>query len=202
MSSLDHPSRMRAFDPHVIGGREAGAWVAYYRRRWGRFLLYAVGMVRAGFALPWPHTVYGAWLVLRANQLWAPQTGNDPDGARRCMRRFYRLVTRHHRESFDVTEAARLEVEWWRVHRETQYHAGADVADDVVDALAALYLHVYGAAPDAVRRAARERAAAMAISDRWVRDGRDPASPVLADERAALVRSYAALLTAVHPTEG
>jgi len=197
--SREDPSRARAFDPRAVGRRETGAWVAYYRRQWGRFLLYAIGMVRAGFALPWPHTVYGAWLVLRANQLWAPQTDNDPDGARRCMRRFYRLVTRHHHQSFDVTEAARLEVEWWRVHREAQHHDGAEA--DLVDALAALYAHVYGVTPDAVRLAARERATAMAISDKWVADGRDPDSPVLADERAALVRSFAALLAAVHTTE-
>jgi hypothetical protein len=31
-----------------------------------------------------------------------------------------------------------------------------------------------------------------------VQDGRDPASPALGEERAALVRSYAALLAAVH----
>jgi hypothetical protein len=198
MSHLKQPSGMRAFDPRAIGGREAGAWVAYYRRQWGRFLLYAVGMVRAGFALSWPRTVYGAWLVLRANQLWAPQTGNDPAGARRCMHRFYRIVAHHHDESFDVTEATRLEVEWWRVHREAQHHDGAQA--DLVDALAALYAHVYGVAPDAVRLAARERAAAMAIADKWVEDCRDPQSPVLADERAALVRSYAALLAAVHTT--
>jgi hypothetical protein len=198
MSQLADPSGMRAFDPRAIGTREVGAWVSYYRRQWGRFLLYAVGMVRAGFALSWPRTVYGAWLVLRANQLWAPPTDNDPAGARRCMRRFYRLVSRNHGESFDVTEAARLEVEWWRVHRETQYHDGADL----VDALAALYAHVYGVAAGTVRLAARERAAAMAISDKWVDDGRDPASPVLADERDALVRSYAALLAAVRTIEG
>ena len=39
----EHPSGMRAFDPRAIGRRECGAWVSYYRRQWGRFLLYAVG---------------------------------------------------------------------------------------------------------------------------------------------------------------
>lgn len=192
----EHPSGMRTFDPHAIGRRECGAWVTYYRRQWGRFLLYAIGMVRAGFALPWPHTVYGAWLVLRANQLWAPANDNDPEGARRCMRRFYRLVTRRHGEDFDTAEAARLEVEWWRAHREAQHHDGGDA--ELIDALTALYAHVYRVPPDTVRLPASERAAAMTISDKWVADGRDPASPALLDERAALVRSYAALLAAVH----
>ncbi|HEY7594026.1 MAG TPA: hypothetical protein VH969_12815 [Actinophytocola sp.] len=198
MSHPGRPSAMRAFDPRAVARRECGAWVTYYRRQWGRFLLYAIGMVRSGFALSWSRTVYGAWLVLRANQLWAPASGNDPEGARRCMRLFYDLVTRDHRESFDTVEAARLEVEWWRAHREAQHHDAGDAA--LVDALTELYAHVYRVPPDTVRLAASERAAAMAISDKWVADGRDPQSPALGDELAALVRSYAALLAAVHHT--
>jgi hypothetical protein len=38
----------------------------------------------------------------------------------------------------------------------------------------------------------------MRHSDRWVAEGCDPASPLVPEERAALVRSYAALLAAVH----
>lgn len=189
---------MRAFDPRAVGRRECGAWVAYYRRQWARFLVFAVGMVRSGFGMPWPRTVRGAWLVLRANQLWAPATGNDPDGARRCMRRFYELVAQTHGESFDTTEAARLEVEWWRVHRESQRNLPETADPELTETLAALYAHVYRVPAESVRAAATERALAMAISDRWVADGCDPASPALDGERAALVRSYAALLAAVH----
>lgn len=189
---------MRSFDPRQIGRLECAAWVAYYRRRWGPFLVAAVGMVRAGFRLPWPRTLYGAWLVLRANQLWAPVPDNDPDGARREMRKFYALVAGTHGETFDLTEAARLEVEWWRVHRYLQRDAPEEDAAPLVDALAALYAHVYRIGAADARPAAAERAAAMRISDRWVDAGRDPDSPALAAERAALVRSYAALLAAVH----
>ena len=32
---------------------------------------------------------------------------NDPDGARRTMRRFYALVARTHGETFDIDQAAR-----------------------------------------------------------------------------------------------
>jgi hypothetical protein len=112
------------------------------------------------------------------------------------MRQFYALVASAQRESFDADEAARLEVEWWRVHRFRQRDAPAEAASAVGDALTALYAHAYGA--DAVRLAAAQRALAAQISDRWVEDGGDPTSRALWDERAALVRSYAALLAAVH----
>ena len=42
------------------------------------------------------------------------------------------------------------------------------------------------------------RAEAMDVSDRWVEAGSDPENPLLAEERALLVKSYAALLAAVH----
>jgi hypothetical protein len=86
------PNAMRSVDPRRVGGLECTAWVTYYRREWLKFLRAAVGLTRHTFALPWSATLRGAWLVLRANQLWAPYPDNDPDGARRCMEGFYRLV--------------------------------------------------------------------------------------------------------------
>ena len=191
------PNAMRSFDPRRVGRLECTAWVTYYRREWWKFLRAALGLTRHTFALSWPATLYGAWLVLRANQLWAPYPDNDPDGARRCMQRFYSLVKRRHHERFDVVEAARLEVEWWRAHRELQREHGGDEAV-LADALAALYSYVYGVPRADVALAAQQRALAMRHSDRWVDEGCDPDSPLVHEERAALVRSYAALLAAVH----
>jgi hypothetical protein len=188
---------MWEFDPVPLGAYEADAWVAYYRRRWARFLYAAVRMVRAGFVLSWPRTVEGAWLVLRANQAWAPFPDNDPDGARALMHRFYALVADAHGERFDAGEAARLEVEWWRVHRVLQRETPEAGNAALVDALAALYAHLYGTPTDAVRTAAAHRAEAMRISDAWVADGRDPASPAIAAERNELIKGYAALRAVV-----
>jgi hypothetical protein len=161
------------------------------------FLRAALGMVRVGFAMSWPRTVYGAWLVLRANQLWAPYPDNDPDGARAAMRRFYALVVRTHDEPFDVDEAARLEVEWWRLHRYLQREDPQAGLDGLTGALAALYAHVYRVPVETVREAAAHRAHAMVVSDRWVAAGCDPDSPDIAAERDALTRGYQALRAAV-----
>ena len=189
---------MRSFDPVRLGGMECDAWVAYYRRQWARFLRAAVGMVHEGFGMPWTSTVQGAWLVLRANQVWAPYPNNDPDAARQLMRTFYALVTRTHGETFDVEEAARREVEWWRAHRELQReHTGG--MDSLVSALTDLYSHVYGVPPATVREAARLRAEAMQTSDEWVAADCDPTSPLIESERSELVDSYTSLLAAVRP---
>ena len=169
-------------------------WVAYYRREWVRLLRAATALVRRCFALPWPATLRAARLLLRANRRWAR---DDADGARRSMQRFYALVARRHGLALDAERAAELELEWWRAHRAREYGADGG-ASPLVEALVALYAHVYDVAPGDVRRAAEQRAQAMALSDGWVGDGCRRDSPLLAQERAALVRSYAALLAAVH----
>jgi hypothetical protein len=149
---MTDPGPLRSFDPVRVGRLECDAWVAYYRRQWPRLLLVSVLLVHRAFRLDWPRTLHGAWLVARANQLWAP----DPDAL-----------------------------------------TGLDT-DPLVTALARLYAYLYRTDEEAVRPAARLRAAAMDLSDRWIDEGRAPDSPLIPAVRATLVRSYAALLAAVH----
>ncbi|GAA1577756.1 MULTISPECIES: hypothetical protein [Kribbella] len=185
-----------SFDPVLVGNRETDAWAAYYRHEWPAFLTAAVGMVAAAFGMPAHRTLAGAWCVLRANQAWAPYPGNRPDAARAYMRRFYEHVALSGALSLEPVEAARLEVEWWRVHREHQ-HSQDVTEEELVAALVDLYSYVYCVERDAVRRAAQRRVDAMDLSDRWVRAGCDRDNPLLAAERRTLVASYAALRTAV-----
>ena len=188
----------RSFDPNRVGQLETVTWVSYYRHEWLRFLRAAVLVTRHAFGLSWPETIRAAWLVLRANQLWAPQVDNDPDGARRAMERFYALLKRKYDERYDPHLAATLEVDWWRIHRDHQRDGSQLTEQSLIDALGRLYAYAYGVSEESVRLAAEQRALAMRLSDRWVHEGRDLDSPLVADERAALVRSYAALLAAVH----
>ncbi|TCC65713.1 hypothetical protein E0H73_01915 [Kribbella pittospori] len=186
----------RSFDPVVVGNRETDAWAAYYRHEWRSFLSASVGMVAAAFGMSPRRTLAGAWFVLRANQLWAPYPDNQPDAARAYMRRFYELVAQDGELPLDPARAARLEVEWWRIHRAHQ-HDDAVTTDQLAAALVDLYSYVYDADPEAIRPAALKRVEAMDLSDRWVRAGCDHDDPLLAAERRALVASYAALRKAV-----
>src|SRR5256886_14465544 len=183
---------MRDFDPVRLGNAETDAWVGYYLRKWGLVLRASVTMVRVGFGMSWPDTLRGAWWVLRANQLWAPFPDNDPDGARAYMRRFYALVARTSHENFDVDEAARLDVEWWRVHRVLQHAERGAGIGLLVDAFTALYAHVYSVPLPAVREAAEGRGGGTQVSDRGGADGGDPASPAVAQGGAGRVSGYTA----------
>jgi hypothetical protein len=165
---------------------------SYYRHEWRPFLAASLRLVAEGFDLGRRHTVLGAWLVLRANQAWAPYPDNDPDRARELMRRFYELVARTGQLELDALEAARREVEWWRIHRVHQRESGL-TEDDLAAAIASLYEYVYGLPNTAVADAARLRVRAMAMSDEWVATGCHRADPLLAQERRTLVASYSSL---------
>lgn len=186
----------RSFDPVRLGRQETAAWAAYYRRDWRAFLVAAVGMVRTGFGTDPVHTVVGAYHVLRANQLWAPYPGNDPDGARASMRRFYALMVEDQGVDVDPVRASELEVEWWRLHRERQLDPEVS-AEALVQSLVDLYSYVYAASPEDVREAAQYRVDAMDLSDAWVKAGCHLDDPRLAQERRALVASHSALRRAV-----
>jgi hypothetical protein len=207
--SVGAPTRLRSFDPERVADLEYQVWVGYYRRQWHRVLIASVGLVRVGFGMNWYRTLYGAWLVLRANQLWAPYPDNDPKRAQACMRRFYALVTLAYGDPANPAKAAELEVDWWRVHRDGQHRHqhqhGAHAIDDeapaeeeLVESLTRLYSYLYSEPEAALRPAAVHRARAMDLSDQWVRQGCRPDSGLLPLEHAALVRCYAALLAAVH----
>jgi hypothetical protein len=189
----------RDFDPDALADAEYAGWVAYYRRQWLPFLGAALRMVRVGFGLSWLRTFRGAWFVLRANQAWAPYPNNHPDRAREYMQRFYALVVRDGGLRLDPVEAARREVEWWRVHRIHQREDGV-TEDDLVAALVDLYSYVYDISAESVEAAARARVRAMDHSDAWVAGGRKTDDPLLAQERAALRESYRALRAAVGET--
>jgi len=186
----------RDFDADGLAKAEFDGWVGYYRREWRKVLAASVRMVRLGFGMPWSKTLRGAWFVLRANQLWAPYPQNDPIGARNYMRRFYELVAEDGQMGFDPGKAAKLEVEWWRVHRLHQ-REGEAVEDNLTSALVELYSYVYGVAPETVRDAALHRVIAMRHSDAWVQAGCQLDDPLLTEELDELQRSYAALLDAV-----
>ncbi len=185
----------RTFDPVDLARLESAAWIGYYRREWFRVLAASVGLVRCGFALSWPKTLWGAWLVLRANQLWAPYPDNDPEGARILMTKFYALVGGGDTE-FDPRRAARLEVEWWRVHRDLQHGDSSNPAE-LGSAVAALYAYTYARPIADVRESGELRAEAMRLCDRWVEAGRDLGDARVPAIGRTLLRSYRSLRTAV-----
>ena len=189
---MDSP--LRRFDPRRLAHYEKENYVAYYQKNWLRLLQVSVGMIKEAFGFSFLQAVYGAYLVARGEIAFAPFPDNDIPRAEAYMRRFYQFLKQTHGETFDVQRAAKLEVNWWIIHR--RLFANPE-NDDLVEALAALYAESYGVDVARVRPAAQQRALGMLYSDQWVRAGKSLESPLLAQEEEALFQSYVLLKQAI-----
>lgn len=190
---MNKASPMRNFDPRQVAYYEKESWVAYYQRRWFRLLRLLIGLIRSTFGLSLLQAIYISIPSTRAQIAFAPQD-NDVPKAIEQMRRFYAYIKKVHHEDFDPAEAARLEVNWWVVHRK---HFGHSDHPEVIEAVATLYASAYQVSIDRVRVAATHRAQAMIYSDAWVVSERDPNSPLLKQEEEELYKSYASLREAI-----
>jgi hypothetical protein len=186
--------RLPHLDPAALARYEKDNYVAYYRKDWLKLLRVSIGLVKESFGLNWFQAAYGAYLVARAEIAFAPFPENDLPLATAYITRFYNFIQRVHHADFDPAHVAKLELNWWSVHRKC--FGNADNGE-LVDALAALYSEAYEIEPGKVREAARLRAAGMLFSDLWVNAGKPVASPLLLQEEDALLRSYKALKSAL-----
>lgn len=185
---------MATFDPRKVARYEKDNWVAYYRKDWLTLMRVSVGMVKETSNLNLFQAIYAAYLVARAEIAAAPFPNNDIPHAEAYMRRFYSLIKNAHHAEYDVAEVARLEVNWWVVHRRL---FGKSDNPELIDAVADLYAATFRVPKDKLGDAARHRALAMVHSDRWVNEGRVIDSPLLVQEEEELFQSYKALRDAV-----
>lgn len=188
----DNP--MRNFDPRKVAYYEKENYVAYYQKDWQKLMRVSVGLVKESFALSLWQAIRGASFVARAEIAFAPFPNNDVPKAEAYMRRFYQMIKDIHHEDFNVERAAHLEVNWWIVHRKS---FGNAENQELVDALANLYIEAYGVDSPKLKESARERALGMLYSDLWVNAGKPQNSPLLVQEEAALYKSYLLLKEAI-----
>jgi len=146
-------------------------------------------LTRGQFGLSLPRALVASYLATRAQMAFARQ-GERGGGAEAFMRRFYRHVREPVGGRYDPRRAAELEVRWWVIHRERDQHPDRSA---LTAALAASYAEVHRVPVGRVAAAADFRAHAMDVSDRWVRDGKAPDSPLLGEIAELLVASYRAL---------
>ncbi len=185
---------IRNFDPRKVAHYEKENYVAYYQKDWLKLLRVSVGLVKESFGLSWMRAIYAAYLVARAEIAFAPFPDNDVPKAEAYMQRFYQFLKDIHHEDFDVTHAAKLEVNWWVAHRKL---FGNAENHELVEALKNLYAEAYRVESAKVHEAASLRAKGMLYSDLWVNEGKPVSSPLLAQEEETLYQSYLALKKAI-----
>jgi hypothetical protein len=186
-------SPLTAFDPEAVGRQEQRAWQAYYLHQWPQLFDLMLRMTRSAFGLSLPQAVYASYLNTQAQVVWSRQGAAD-GLAEAYMLKFYEYVREPVGGTYDSVKAAKLEVQWWAIHRNRdQYPDHAALAH----ALADTYAEVYRLPAERLLPAGEARAAAMDLSDRWNREGKDPNSPLLEEIATLLVQSYRSLSEAV-----
>ncbi|MCC7370746.1 MAG: hypothetical protein IT306_20160 [Chloroflexi bacterium] len=193
--SVPGRSALAGFDPRTVGRLEQRAWVQYYLQQWPGLLDSMIRMLRSAFGLSLSQAVYAGYVNTQAQVVWSRQGAQD-GLAEALMRDFYAYVREPIGGRYDVERAARLEVNWWAVHRNREQYPDRSA---LAQALAETYAEVYQRPAAELLPAADARAAAMDLSDRWNREGKDPDSPLLAEIARLLVESYTLLSEAVGP---
>ncbi len=171
---------LRQFDAHAVARLETDMWRSYYDHRALRLFSGLATLLRTQYHLPLWRSYLGAWHAARAAVVFQRGLGRgDYFRALPDIRAFYRLIRRGSDVPFDVDQVARLELEWWIVHRESARHPAGDLERALADLQAALYREPAdrferhaGARAQAMRlRDARAAAGAVSPAD-WQRIGR------------------------------
>jgi hypothetical protein len=149
---------LRDFQPDEVGRLETAMWKSYYEKADVRLFRELAVLLQEQYDLPVLRSHVAAYHAARAAVVF--QRGHNrgeyelalPD-----LEAFYSAIAKASVQRFDVPRAARLELEWWIVHRERANHPPGDLTRSLAELQAELY-HVPAAS---FTEHARERAEAM-----------------------------------------
>jgi hypothetical protein len=155
-------SRMRGFDPNEVARLETAMWRSYYDKQQLRLYNQMTELLRSQYNLPFIRSNTVAYQAARAAFVFkGGHNRQEYEKALPYLVSFYAAIRNVSDIPFDVERAARLELEWWIIHRERDKHQSGDLAR----ALAALSSELYQMPAERFTVHARLRAEAMTIRD-------------------------------------
>ena len=159
---------VREFDADEVARLETAMWRSYYSRERVKLFGQLAELLRTQYRLPFWRSNAVAYRAAKAAFVFKDGRGRaDYERALPDLESFYRSIRAVSDTDFDTARAARLELEWWIVHRERRAHAPGDLDR----ALADLQAELYRIPPERLAEHARLRAEAMAIRDTKAEQG-------------------------------
>ncbi len=155
-------TNIRQFDADEVARLDTAMWRSYYGRERLRLFLELAEVLRSQYRMPFVRS--NAVAVKAAKAAFVFKDGKsraDYEKALPDLVSFYAEIRAVSSTPFDVEKAARLELEWWIIHRERDRHD----PNDLVVALAELAGEVYQQPAGDFLEHARLRAEAMTIRD-------------------------------------
>ena len=155
-------AHLREFDAQETGRLETAMWRSYYDKERLALFRQLSQMLRQQFNLPLARSNAVAYQAARAAFVFKEgKTRDDYEKALPYLRNYYSGIREVSDVPFDVGQVAKLELEWWIIHRQRKQHA----PEDLPRALAELAGALYGIPPERAAEHARLRAEAMTIRD-------------------------------------
>ncbi len=155
-------TEMRRFDPDEVARLETAMWRSYYSRERVKLFNQLSELLRTQYRLPLWRSNAVAYHAARAAFVFKDGRARaDYERALPDLVKFYTAIRDVSDIPFDVDAVARLELEWWIVHRERHRHAPGDLER----ALASLAAELYGVPAERLSEHAHLRAEAMRIRD-------------------------------------
>ena len=155
-------SRMRSFDPNEVARLDTAMWRSYYAKQQVKLYNQLTELLRTQYNLPFVRSNTVAYQAARAAFVFkGGHNRQDYEKALPYLVSFYTSIRKVSDIPFDVDRAARLELEWWIIHRERDRHPPGDLER----ALAELSAELYQMPAGRFTEYAHLRAEAMMIRD-------------------------------------
>jgi len=155
-------THLREFDSDEVARLETAMWRSYYEKQQVRLFNQLAELLRTQYHLPLIRSNQVAYYG--ANAAFVFKQGRerkDYEKALPDLVKFYTEIRKLSDIPFDVDRVARLELEWWIIHRQRGQHKPGDLEK----ALAELQAEIYRMPVERIMEHGRLRAEAMTIRD-------------------------------------
>lgn len=160
--SIPIKTNIKQFDPATVARMDTEMWRSYYDRKPLKLFFQLARLLRQQFHAPfWRSKVMAFHAAKAAFVFKKGKERVDYEKALPSLKKYYHAIHRMSTIDFDVKEAARLELEWWIVHRQRAQHQGGDLEKALGESAAV----IYKINPEQLKDYAKFRADAMDIRD-------------------------------------
>jgi hypothetical protein len=155
-------THLREFDSDEVARLETAMWRSYYEKEQVRLFNQLTELLRTQYHMPLVRSNQVAYYAANAAFVFKQGSSRkDYEKALPDLVKFYGEIRKLSDISFNVDRVARLELEWWIIHRQRAQHKPADLQK----ALAELQAEIYQVPLERVMEHGRLRAEAMTIRD-------------------------------------
>jgi hypothetical protein len=187
---------LRQFDPEETGKLETAMWRSYYGGESVQLFFQLAELLRTQFQFPLLRSYRTAYFASRAAFVFKDGSNRrEYEQALPYLVSYFGAIRGIGNIEFNVQRAARLELEWWIVHRERDRNPPGALEQACSQAAAALYM----VSPDLTREHGRLRAAAMVIRDARAASGSVSEKDWMLIE-SLLCECYRSLQKAIRPS--